>query len=128
MVREGQNRTIPRLMRSRKVPPTRELPQVGDKPPGGRAYAIRNRRQLPSAAAEFVTQLTRPLNRCYRRWREINALRLDLQRWKFGAWDRNGGVSGFRRKKLARIEEKYDRVVGDGEVPVVGWVVPDARF
>jgi hypothetical protein len=47
----------------------RALPQVGDKPPGGRAYAIHNRRQLPSAAAEFVTQLTRPLNR-YRRWRE----------------------------------------------------------
>jgi hypothetical protein len=35
----------------------RELPQVGDKPPGGRADAIRNRRQLLSAAAEFVTQV-----------------------------------------------------------------------
>jgi hypothetical protein len=44
-------------MRSRKVPPMRELPQVGDKPPGGRADAIRNRRQLLSAAAEFVTQV-----------------------------------------------------------------------
>jgi Bacterial regulatory proteins, tetR family len=50
-------RTIPRLMRSRKVPPMRELPQVGDKPPGGRADAIFNRRQLLSAAAEFVTQV-----------------------------------------------------------------------
>jgi polyketide synthase 12 len=35
----------------------RELPQVEDKPPGGRADAIRNRRQLLSAAAEFVTQV-----------------------------------------------------------------------
>jgi hypothetical protein len=35
----------------------REVPQVRDKPPGGRADAIRNRRQLLSAAAEFVTQV-----------------------------------------------------------------------
>jgi hypothetical protein len=98
----------------------RELPQVGDEPPGGRADAIRNRRQLLSAAAEFVNSINSPLE-----W-VLPALATDkraearpaaVEVWSAGPETVVSPDSAG--KKLARIEEKYDRVVGDGEVPVV---------
>jgi hypothetical protein len=97
----------------------RELPQVGDKPPGGPADAIRNSRQLLSAAAEFVTQ--------------VGAEKVTMDGLASYSGPGKGTVSGSSRAGISRAhldeeERELQSAVISGEPPLGPGAQPQDRL
>jgi AcrR family transcriptional regulator len=99
----------------------RELPQVGDKPPGGRADAIRNRRQLLSAAAEFVTQVGAEKV-------TMDGLASYSGLGKGTVFRHFGSRAGIFRALLDEEERELQSAVISGEPPLVPGAQPQDRL
>jgi AcrR family transcriptional regulator len=99
----------------------KDLPQVGDTPSSGRADAIRNRRKLLSAAAEFVTQVGAEKV-------TMDGLASYSGLGKGTVFRHFGSRAGIFRALLDEEERKLQSAIISGEPPLGPGALPQDRL